>query len=509
MIRELSSVLRPWSGGGRRRLRGPISLRGPRGRRRPPPDHGPRLLGLVVATTLFATSAFAQQATPPGPGQARPVTLPKIVERKLPNGLTVVVAPLKNVPKVTAILAMRVGQAAGRETHAGIAQLTGGLLTEGTDSRTSKQLKEELRSIGGGLFSGVDTDATTVQGSALSEFSGRFFEILSDVAQSPAFPETEVALAKENAVQGLRQARSNPNFLGNEQLQKAVFGSHPYSFVVGTEQSIAAISREDLRRFAATYYMPNTAHLVVVGDVEPEATFAQVERAFGSWKGGAAPADTWPSVPARDKRQITFVHRPGSIQSVIFVGAPAIPRNDPEYFPLRTANVILGGSFYSRLTKNIREEKGYTYSPSSGANTLAKAGSFVVSASVRNEVTGPTLLEVFYELDRMRVAPVTNDEMSAAKTYSKGNFSIELASQFGLAGRINTVYLYGLPRDFIETFGQKVDALTTADVGRAAARFFDTYRCAVVVVGDYEKVKDQVTPFGDVTVYDVEGKLMR
>jgi zinc protease len=465
-----------------------------------------RTLGVVLTTALLATSAFAQQTTPPGPGQARPINLPKLTERKLSNGLTVIVAPLKNVPKVTAVLSMRVGQAADREQRPGIAQLAGGLLTEGTDTRTSKQIKEELRSIGGGLFAGVDTDATTVQGSALSEFSGKFFELLSDVAQHPSFPETEVALAKDNAVQGLRQARTSPDFLANEQLQKAVFGTHPYSFVVGTEQSITAMTRADLRQFASTYYMPNTAHIVVVGDVEPEATFAQVERAFGSWKRGAAPADASPAVPVRDKRQITFVHRPDSIQSVIYVGSAAIPRSDAEYFPLRTANIIYGGSFYSRLTKNIREEKGYTYSPNSNANTLAKAGSFVVTASVRNEVTGPALLEIFYELDKMRVMPVTSDELSAAKTYSKGNFSIELASQFGLAGRINTLYVYGLAPDFIETFGNKVDSLTADDIERAASRFFDTYRCAVVVVGDYDKVKDQVTPFGDVTVFDVEGK---
>jgi predicted Zn-dependent peptidase len=412
------------------------------------------------------------------------------------------------VPKVTAILSMRVGNAAGRERHPGIAQLAAGLLAEGTETRTSRQLKEELRSIGGNLFSGADTDATTVQGSALSEFSGKFFELLSEVARQPAFPETEVALAKTNAIQGLRQQRSSPDFLANEQLQKAVFGSHPYSFVVGTEQSIGAVTRDDLRQFAAAHYMPNTAHLVIVGDVEPDATFAQIERAFGSWKSGAAPSDATPPIPTRDKRQITFVHRPGSIQSVIYLGVPAIPRKDPEYFPLRTANTIYGGSFYSRLTRNIREEKGYTYSPFSSANTLAKAGSFFVGASVRNEVTGPALLEMLYELDKMRVLPVSDEELTAAKTYSKGNFAIELASQFGLAGRINTIYTFDLPRDFVETFGQKIDALTADDIERAAGRFFDTYRAAVVVVGDYEKVKDQVTPFGDVTVYDVEGKRM-
>ena len=152
------------------------------------------------------------------------------------------------------------------------------------------------------------------------------------------------------------------------------------------------------------------------------------------------PPDENPPVPTRDKRHIYFVNRPGSIQSAIYIGNVSIPRKDKDYFAIRTADTIYGGSFYSRLTRNIRETKGYTYSPFSSSNTRAKTGSFLAGAFVRNEVTGPTLLEIFYELDRMRVLPVEDEELKAAKEYSNGNFSVELASQFGLAGRINTVY---------------------------------------------------------------------
>jgi zinc protease len=179
-----------------------------------------------------------------------------------------------------------------------------------------------------------------------------------------------------------------------------------------------------------------------------------------------------------------------------------------DYFAIRTANVVLGGSFYSRLTKNIREQKGYTYSPFSSANTQAKSGAFVAGAFVRNEVTGPTLLEIFYELDRMRVLPIEDEELNAAKEFSTGNFSIELASQSGLAGRINTVYTYDLDRNFINDFRPKITALTKEDIQRAAAKYFDTYHAAVVIVGDWNVVKDQVKPFGDVTIYDSQGNVI-
>jgi predicted Zn-dependent peptidase len=187
----------------------------------------------------------------------------------------------------------------------------------------------------------------------------------------------------------------------------------------------------------------------------------------------------------------------------------SIARSNADYFALRTADTIYGGSFYSRLTRNIRESKGYTYSPFSSSNTQAKTGSHLAGASVRNEVTGPTLLEILYELDRMRVLPVTDEELEAAKQFSTGNFSVELASQLGLAGRINTVYTYGLSKTFIDDFRPKIEALTTADIQRAAAKYFDTYHAAIVIVGDWDKVKDQVTPFGDVTIYDSEGNVVK
>jgi predicted Zn-dependent peptidase len=331
---------------------------------------------------------------------------------------------------------------------------------------------------------------------------------MSDVAQHASFPDSEVKLAQENTIQQIRAGRANPGFLVNERFQKAVFGNHPYGFVVPDEKSINALTSADLRSFVAKYYIPNTSHLIVVGDIDPDKTFAEIEKAFSSWKSGTVPPDENPPLPTRDKRQIYFVNRPGSIQSAIYIGNVSIPRNNPDYFAIRTADTIYGGSFYSRLTRNIRESKGYTYSPFSASNTQLKTGSVVSGAFVRNEVTGPTLLEIFYELDRMRVLPVTSEELDAAKQFSTGNFSVELASQLGLAGRINTIYTYGLDKNFINDFRPKIEALTPADIQRAAAKYYDTYRAAIVIVGDWEKVKDQVTPFGDVTMYDSDGNVI-
>lgn len=463
-------------------------------------------LVLLMAATLFIFPAQAQQKTsPPPPGPARPVNLPKITEKKLANGLTVVMAPLPNVPKITAFLTIRAGQATGREKHPGIAQIAARVANEGTETRTSKQIKEEVRSIGGALALNTDPDATIMSASALSEFSTRLLDLMSDVIQHPAFPESELALAKANTIEEIHAGRADPNFLANERFQKTIFGDHPYGFVVPDEKSINALTRENLKEFAATYYAPNNSFLVVVGDFNPDKLFGEIEKAFGSWKNHPLPQEPALAAAPRAKRQIFFVNRPGSIQSTIYLGNTTIPRKDQDYFAIRTADTIYGGSFYSRLTRNIREEKGYTYSPFSTSTTLARSGYFLVGAAVRNEVTGPTLKEIFYELERMRSAPVTVEELDAAKAYSTGQFSVELASQAGLAGRINTVYLYDLPRDFITTFRPKIEALTTADIQKAATKYFDASGFAVVIVGDYDKVKDQISPYGEVTLYDAEG----
>lgn len=423
-------------------------------------------------------------------------------EHKLDNGLTVVLVPLPNVPKVTAELFFLTRNGA-------LAQLAARVANEGTATRTSKQLKEELRSIGGQLEIGTDSDTTSITASSLSDSAPKLFELVSDVVQHPSFPKDEVDLAKQNMAAEVEEQRSSPDFLAEERLQKALFGSHPYGFVVPDPAALAAITREQLRAFAAANYVPNNGWLIVVGDIDSDRTLSEVRKAFGAWKRVPVEAAQLPAPPRREKRQILFVDRPGSVQSAILFGVVAPPRKSSDYLALRTATSILGGGFASRLVHNLREAKGYTYSPDSIVDLRRDAGFLTAAASVRNEVTGPAMLEMLYEIDRMRVLPVGGDELAAAKTYSEGNLALEMETQASLARRIATIYSYNLAHDFLDTFVEKLDALTPADIQRAAAKYFDTYRSAIVVVGDWSAVKEQVMPFGDVTVYDESGKVKK
>ena len=449
------------------------------------------LLALVIALPVFAQ---------PKPEPPRPVHWPAMTEKKLDNGLTVVLVPLPNVPKVEADLTFLVGRGTASKEKPGVAPLAARVLSEGTAKRSSKQLKEELRAIGGDLSVTTDVDATTISSSSLSDFTPRLLDLLGDVAQHPSYPKDEVELAKSNFANEIAEERSQPFFLAQEQVDKAIFGSTAYGFVVPDPKVLPKVTAESLREFAKTHFVPNGAVLIVVGDIDPERTLGEVKKAFGSWARGPSTPAVAADFPKRQKRTIYFVDRPGSVQSTIVFSALAPARKSPDYLALRTADTIYGGSFYSRLTRNIREGKGYTYSPNSSAYLRRYAGEVTASAAVRNEVTGPTILEMLYELDRMRVEPVTQDELDAAKTYSNGTMSLELESQAGFASRIRTIYTFDLPRDFLTTFSDKINKLTPADIQRAASKYFDTYRGAIVVVGDYKAVGAQVAPFGDVVL---------
>src|ERR1044071_9877450 len=207
-----------------------------------------------------------------------------MTEKKLGNGLTGGLVPLHNVPKVECDLTFLVGRATAYKEKPGVAQLAARVLSEGTATRSSKEIKEELRAIGGDLSVNSDVDATTISSSALSDFTPKLFDLVSDVAQHASYPKSEVELAKANFANEIEEERSQPDFLAQEQLAKTLFGSHPYGFTVPDTKALPKVTRESLKEFAAAHYVPNDAVLIVVGDIEPGAAFAEGKKEFGGWE---------------------------------------------------------------------------------------------------------------------------------------------------------------------------------------------------------------------------------
>ena len=441
----------------------------------------------------------------PALSPARPVIWPPRVHKTLSNGLEVVLVESHTVPKFTGELFFRSGNALTAATAPGLADMTATVVRTGTRRRTSRAIEEDLRRMGSDLSSGAGADNSVISFAGLVDFSNDLLGLVSELAQQASFPADEFERERRQLIEGLRIERTTPGFLAGERMRRVLFGSHPYGTISPTEQQVASYRVEQLVEFYERNYRPGNALLVMVGDFAPDAMLAQIERAFASWTPGAVEGAPDPPLPELPGRRVYLVHLPGTVQAQISMGNRAITRKHPDWLRLTLANSIYGGAFNSRLVMNIREQKGYTYSPRSGAHPLRQHGFFSIGAAVRNDVVAATIGEIFYEIDRMRTEPVGEDELDDARNYLTGVFSLGLATQDGLAGQLATATLERLPEDYLETYRERVLKLTSADVLDAARKYFDSDHAQIVIVGDRAQIESQAAMYGTPEVYDAQG----
>src|SRR6202158_351129 len=455
---------------------------------------------------MMASAPGSEIHTPiPALTLERPVIWPSRARTTLSNGLEVVLVESHTIPKFTGQLFFRSGNAVTAATAPGLADITATVMRTGTTARTSRQIEEDLRRMGADLSSGAGADTSVVSFGGLVDFSNDLLLLVAELTQQPSFPADEFERERRQLVEGLRIERATPGFLASERMRKILFGAHPYGTISPTEAQVESYRLELLKDFYKQYYRPGNALLVMVGDFSPQAMLAQVENVFASWAEGKVGEAPNPALPELHGRRVYLVHLPGAVQAQIVVGNRAITRKHPDWLRLTLANSIYGGAFNSRLVMNIREQKGYTYSPRSGAHPLRQHGYFSIGAAVRNDVVGAALTEIFYEVDRMRSTPVGEEELDDARNYMTGIFSLGLATQDGLAGQLSTVYLNKLPEDYLETFRQRVLKLTSADVLDAAQKYFDSAHAQIVIVGDRAQIESQAALFGKPEVYDAQG----
>lgn len=466
----------------------------------------------ALAPFAFAQSSNAMNQTedfrrqPPPPLTPRPINIPQPFETTLPNGLQVVIVEDRRLPYVTYRLALRTGTAHDPKDLPGLTDMMATMLTEGTEKRTSRQIAEEVARLGAQLSAGANSDYTTVSAAGLSIYGDRLLELMADVALHATFPENELALVKQNTKQALIAQRAQPSFLANERLSRVLFGEHPYSVISATPQSVDAITRDRIREFHRARFIPNNAVLVIVGDVQRAQLLKQVEQLFGSWQKGEAASTSFPAPPARTERTIYLVDRPGSQQSNIVIADLGIARTSPDYFPLLMMNTVLGGTPSARLFMNLREKRGYTYGAYSNLDARRMAGSLRASAEVRTPVTGASLKEFFSELERIRNEAVSDEELKNAKSYLAGVFPIRLETQDGLIDQLVQIKMYGLPADYLQTYRERVMAVTKEDVQRVARQYIAPDRVAIVIVGDGSAIMDQIKPYGQrIEIYDSAG----
>ena len=437
------------------------------------------------------------------------VKLPKPVEWKMPNGLTVLVLEDRRLPTVYARLSI-LGSGAVFEPAdmPGLADFTALMLRQGTATRDSRKIAEEVEGMGASLDATAPfgSATTSVFASGLSETFPQLMALFADILLNPSFPESELALQKQRQKAQLMQSRSQPRFLANELFSRAVYGSHPASVVAPTMASIDAMTPALLRKWHDERYVPQNSFLGVAGDV----TVAQVRealRGLDAWKRTDLAMPEAPAAKPAGTKKIWMLDRPGSVQTTLMLGNIAVKRTDPDYVPLVVMDRVVGGSAAARLFLNLRENKGYTYGAFSSLTALLFAGPWSASADVRSPVTEGAMTEFMNEIRRIRDEKVPGAELEEAKHALVASYALSLESPAELIERATLLRIYHLPDDYWDKWPAMISAVTADDVQRVARKYVNPENIQIVAVGDAAKIRDSLAKFAPVEVRDAKGKI--
>jgi predicted Zn-dependent peptidase len=450
----------------------------------------------TAATIALCISPLAAQEkqAPPAGGPPKPFNVPAHESYALPNGMKVTLVPYGNLPKVTLSLVIRTGNLNEPADMPGLADLAGKLMKEGTTSKSSQQIAEEAAAMGGAVNITVGPDESDVTTDVLSEFSAKAAALLADVVRHPLFPESELPRLKNDAQRQLTISKSVPQNMALEKFRKALYGDHPYGTVFPTQESIEKTTVQDIKKFYGGNFGAARSHLYVAGRFDVADVKKAITASFGGWTKGPAAVNDVPKV--KPQHLLDLTDRPGAAQSTLLLGMPVPDATSPDAIPLGVTNALLGGSFGSRITSNIREQKGYTYSPSSQISRRYHDAYWAETADVTTQYTGASLKEIFAEVDKLAKEPPAAAELKGIQSYLSGLFVIQNSSRGALINQLRFVDLQGLGEDYLKTYVQKVNAVTPSDVTKMTAAYIKPDQMTIVVVGDKATVAEQVAPYG-------------
>jgi predicted Zn-dependent peptidase len=436
------------------------------------------------------------------------VKLPKGQEATLSNGLRVILLESHRVPTFSMQMVVLSGGLSDPADYHGLASFTAAMLREGTSTRKSREIAEQVDTLGATLTagSGLANFTTTITTAGLVENFDPALALFSDIILNAKFPQDEIDKYKARQLQTLNFQRSIPQFLAQERFVRAIYGTHPAGMISAPRESINKITTADLAGFHDKYYRPNNAMLAVVGDVTMKDLIPKLEKAFGGWSKGDVPATAIPTVASPGTALIQLINRPGSVQTVLQLGNLGIERTNPDYYAVAVMNEILGGGPQARLFMNLREDKGYTYGAYSNFGGSKYRGTVVSSSEVRTDVTEGAMKEFMYELNRIRDDKVSATELDNAKRSLVGSFALSLEQPAALLQNLVIQKLYDMPADYWDVYPQKIMAITADDVQRVAQKYIDMGHLQVIAVGDASKTRDILAKYGTVQELDADGK---
>lgn len=451
---------------------------------------------VALAIGLGAIASSLQAQTPPAPGTPKDFRLPATTDFRLGNGLAVTLVPYGTIPKV--LVQLRVGAGAVEETadQVWLAELVGDLLKEGTASRDAETIARTAAGMGGRVEIEVGPDQAIIGVEALQEFAPGAVALVSDVARHPSFRPAEVARVKADRLRQLSIERSQPQPIGRELFLRLMYPGHPYGRLYPTEARLGTYTPEELRTFHAANYGARRAHLYVVGRFDSRKTEAAIRQALAGWASGSAATPKPPSPVSQGK--IHLINRPGAPQSTLFLGLPVVEPGHEDFLPLLITDALLGGSFTSRITQNIREDKGYTYSPRSSVSTRVHDAYWAEVADVTTEVTGASLKEIRHEIDSLRAAAPPAEELKAVQAYVAGLFVLQNSTRDGIAEQLSFTDRQGIDRGYLTGFVTRIRRVTPSDINRIARSYLRPDEMTLVIVGDRARVDRQVTAYGPI-----------
>ncbi len=390
----------------------------------------------------------------------------------------------------------------------GLAGATARLLAEGTKTRTSKQIAEQIDSLGASLSAsaGFGSGTATVSASGLSDTFEQWFALTADVLLHPSFPADEVAQYQARAKSGLLQQRSQPGFLANQTMSRALYGTYPAAVVSATPESLDSLTPAMLAEWHAKHYAPQNTILAISGDVHARTLIPKLRKWLAEWHRSKVPVKFSPGPPPASKERIFLIDRPGSVQTTLLMGNLAIDRTSPDYPALVVLNEVLGAGSASRLFLNLREEKGYTYGVYSNVIARKYAGPWTAGGDLRTEVTDGAMTEFLRELNRIRDEKVPEEELDAARRSVVARFALSLESPQQLIGYAITRKAYNFPADYWDKYPAQIAAISADDVQRVARKYIDPATMQVVAVGDAGKIKSVLEKYGPVEIVDASGK---
>lgn len=454
----------------------------------------------------FSTNLNREVAPKPGPQHSN--VFPTWHTHTLPNGLTCLIYENHDAELVDLRLVIKSGSINDGEKYR-LANLTAKMLLQGTKLRSASEIAEQADQLGIDLHVGAGADRMTVFEDVLTKYLDKGLELLADVVLNPTFLESELDFLRQLMLSQLQASRSDGSSLAAKSFKKAIFGEHPYGNPPeGTEESLNAISTDDLKTFYAQHFSPNNAFIVVAGDVQAGAMIKKIEGAFQHWHSKEIPHYKYMLPEINTEQQIILTHQEGAAQSTIYAGHLGVERNHPDFMALQVMNMILGGYFGSRLNMNIREQKGFTYSVHSGFNYKKEAGDFGITLKVRPEATLEAIYEIRSEVKRLQVQEVPEKELQSAKQFMIGSFHIHNETPEAIASRILAQHFYSLPKDYYQTYPDLVRQVSAKDVMRVAIDYLHPDKFIYSIASNSYNILPQLNKLGDVTSLDAKGNPM-